>query len=252
MPYIYEQFEYICPDDHKNQINFVRASTAASSLPQLLPCSGCNYKIVSAKLTSQLQCNYSESDFNMYTDQKYVESAAYHEAAHAVIAVKEGLALKPGGIRIDQRGNGFSYYKAVKLTGAKNVGPDPERDKSIRSAQAGFISQEKFYKRYFQNLPGAGSSSDTDYINGLLEEMYSTRNECDDAKAKLAEETRDLVEQNSQVIEALAQALLKKPWKSQAPSGERRWSTQLAEKKMDGSEIAAILDQFGINVSIAS
>jgi hypothetical protein len=148
--------------------------------------------------------------------------------------VREGIPLNAQGIRIDQRGNGFSHYKTIKLSGATNVGSDREREKAIRSTQAGFIAQERFYLGHFAKLPYAGSSSDTDYINGLLEEMHSDREACEDAKAKLGEETRQRVEQDWQVIEALAQALLKKEWKSQAPPcGERRWSSQLAEKKMD-------------------
>lgn len=251
MPYIYEQFEYVCPDNHKNRVDFVHAPTGQSSLPAMLPCSGCNYKLVATTLVLQQNCDYSESDFAMYTDQKYVESAAYHEAAHAVIAFKEEIPLNAGGIRIDRRGNGFSHYKTVKLTGAMNVGSDPERERAIRSTQAGYIAQEKFYKRYLQHLPSAGSSSDTNYINGLLEEMYSNRNDCDDAKTALGEETRQRVEKNWQAIEALAQALWKEQWKSQAPaSGERRWSLQFAERKLDGSEVAAILDQFGIKATI--
>jgi hypothetical protein len=78
--------------------------------------------------------------------------------------------------------------------------------------------------------------------------MYSGRNDFFDAMNKLAGETQQLVEEHWQAIETLAQALLKKEWKSQAPpSGERRWSTQLAEKKLDSFEIIAVLQQFLIS-----
>jgi hypothetical protein len=81
--------------------------------------------------------------------------------------------------------------------------------------------------------------------------MYSGRNDFFDAMNKLAGETQQLVEEHWQAIETLAQALWKKEWKSQAPpSGERRWSTQLAEKKLDSSEIIAVLQQFLISAFV--
>lgn len=81
--------------------------------------------------------------------------------------------------------------------------------------------------------------------------MYSNRDQFLAAKDKLAGETNQLVDQYWQAIEALAQTLWAKEWKSQAPpSSERRWSTQLAEKKIDGNEVVALLRQFGISVAV--
>lgn len=117
--------------------------------------------------------------------------------------------------------------------------------------QAGYISQEKFYLRFFDGLPPSGSFNDTDGINTLVEEMYSGRIVCEDAKSKLFAEAQQLVEKYWQAIESLAQTLLKKEWESQArPSGERRWSSQLAQKKMDGSEVVALLQQYQISASV--
>ena len=260
MSYFFDRFEYICPENHLNQFEiayFVNQSGVFGTtphparLPSMLPCSGCNYELVPASLVPQLHCNYSELDFGKFQDAKYVESCAYHEAGHAVIAAVQQMPLKAGGIRIDQKGSGFSHYQVTKLSGCASIGPDPEREKAIRSTQAGYIAQEKFYLRFFDRLPPSGSSHDSDYIRGLLEEMYSGRNDFFDAMNKLAGETQQLVGEHWQAIEALAQTLLKKEWESQAPpSGERRWSTQLAQKKMDGSEIVALLQQHQISASV--
>jgi hypothetical protein len=217
----------------------------------MLPCLGCNYNLVPASLVLQLHCDYTELDFGKFQDAKYVESCAYHEAGHAVIAAAQQIPLKAGGICIDQKGSGFSHYQVRKLIGCTSVGPDPEREKVIRPTQAGYIAQEKFYLRFFDRLPPSGSSHDADYIRGLLEEMYSGRNDFFDAMNKLAGETRQLVEERWHAIEALARTLLRKEWESQAPpSGERRWSTQLAQKKMDGAEVVALLRQYQISASV--
>lgn len=260
MPYFFDRFEYTCPENHRNlfeiaylvnQNGVFESTPQTARLPTMLPCFGCNYKLVAVSLVPQLHCDYTELDFVKFQDAKYVESCAYHEAGHAVIAAAQHIPLKTGGIRIDQKGSGFSHYQVTKLSGSKNVGPDPEREKAIRSTQAGYIAQEKFYLRFFDRLPPSGSSHDSDYIRGLLEEMYSGRNDFSEAINKLAAETRQLVDEHWQAIEALAQTLLQKEWESQAPpSGERRWSTQLAQKKMDGAEVVALLQQYQISASV--
>src|SRR4029077_4491742 len=94
-----------------------------------------------------------------------------------------------------------------------------------------------------------GAHCDVNDINGLVEEMYSGRTACEEAKRRLWNEAIALVDRVWPVIEALAQTLLKKDWKSQAPpSGERKWSTQLREKKMDGREVVELLKRFQISV----
>lgn len=257
MPYFFERFEYKCTQGHRNPFDFTYFASETADvlfdeselmrLPDKLPCSGCKYKLVPASLVRLAHGISSEVDFYKFREDKYVESAAYHEAGHITIAAAQQIPLKERGIRIDQKGSGVSNYKVAKPNGTANAGPDAKREKTIQSTQAGYIAQAKYYLRFFDRLPESGSSSDTDGINGLVEEMYSDRNACEDAKAKLFKEAEQLVEQHWQAIEALAQTLLKKEWTSQAPpSGERRWSTQLREKKMDGSEIAAFLQQFQI------
>jgi hypothetical protein len=251
MTYSYELFEYTCQGGHKNQFEFLHAPDAQAALPQMLPCSDCNYKLIPVSLTQPLQCNFTDNDARDFCKRKYVESCAYHEAGHVVIGAVGRIPLRKQGIRVDQEGMGYSHYKTMKVTGVRHVGRDPKREKAIRSTQAGYMSQEKYYLRFFKQLPPSGSFHDTNYINGLLDEMYDSRQQFFDEKNRLAAETQQLVNQHWQAIEAVAQTLIKKTPKSQAPlSGERRWSTQLSEKQLDGYEVVALLTQFNIRASV--
>jgi hypothetical protein len=46
--------------------------------------------------------------FSLEADDIYVESCAYHEAGHIVIAAVQNMPLRQRGIRNDQVGNGYS------------------------------------------------------------------------------------------------------------------------------------------------
>jgi hypothetical protein len=198
-----------------------------------------------------LPCNFTESDVKDFRKRKYVESCAYHEAGHVVIGAIGRIPLRQAGIRVDQEGAGYSHYKTMKVKGVKNVGRDPKREKAIRSTQAGYISQEKYYLRFFKQLPPSGSFNDTNYINALLDEMYDARQQFFDEKDRLTAEAQQLVDQHWQAIEAIAQTLMKKTPKSQAPgTGERRWSTQLLQRQLDGYEVVTLLNQFNIRASV--
>lgn len=260
MPYVSEWFEYKCEQNHHNKFRIAYPTTGDGifgyeptqpKLPEVLPCSGCNYKLVRANLKSISKGDYSEVDFYKFQESTYAESSAYHEAGHVVVGAVEKIPLRKDGIRIDQKGAGYSHYKTLLLSGASNIGSDPRRESAIRSTQAGYFAQEQYYRRFFNHLPPSGSSEDEKYINGLLEEMYSDRDQFLDSKSRLAAETQHLVQRYWQAIEAVAQTLLKKEWRSQAPpSGERRWSAQLLQKKMDGYEIVVLLKQFDLRASV--
>jgi hypothetical protein len=259
MSYYFDRFEYWCAEGHHSVFDLAYvgdepnpfAESKPPCLPERLPCSGCQYKLVPVSLVRQIHSNLSEMDFYKFKEDKYVESVAYHEAAHVVVAAVQQIPLREGGIRIDQKGSGFSHCGVVKPDGSTKLGAEPKREKTIRSTRAGYIAQERFYLRFFDRLPPSGSSTDTDGINTLVEEMYSGKTACEDAKSKLFAEAQQLVEKYWQAIEALAQTLLKKEWETQAPpSGERRWSTQLAQKKMDGAEVVVLLQQYQISASV--
>jgi len=249
--YLYLSLEYTCLKQHRNTFDFLRFPDAQSALPRTLPCADCNYEMVQANLVEQFRCDFSEAEFSNYKEQKYAESAAYHEAGHVVIAAVEQSPLKNNGIRIDQKGNGFSHFATVQPTGVSNVGADPLRESAVRSTRAGFAAQERFFLRYFKILSSQGAGSDERYIEKLLYEMYSDTSVVLNQKIKLYGETAALVDNHWPPIEALARKLWIKTWTNPAPaSGERRWSQQLLEKKMDGSEVVDVLQQFKINAKM--
>ena len=217
MPYIFDIFEYTCPVGHRNEFHLAYpvadngifdVQRHGPNLPKILPCKECNYALVPANLVSKFPGSYSETDFNKFTEQKYTESAAYHEAAHVVIATEEGIPLKNEGIRIDQKGAGFSHYKTLQSSAAINVGSDLKREKDIRSTMAGYIAQREYYRRFFDDLAYAGSSHDDVHAVKLLNEMYSNAQEFRDAKDKLSKETEGLVRKHWPAIEVLAHDLL--------------------------------------------
>jgi hypothetical protein len=77
--------------------------------------------------------------------QRYVDSCAYHEAGHTVVAVALGMPLRNRGVHIDTIGNGISYYW-FRIPGDSNNTPDDilERERTIISTYAGFNAQKKF------------------------------------------------------------------------------------------------------------
>ncbi len=70
----------------------------------------------------------------MILDQKYVESTAYHEAAHTVVAVSLEMPLRNRGVHMDTIGSGISYYW-FRTPGDPNNTPDDvlERERTIIS-----------------------------------------------------------------------------------------------------------------------
>lgn len=72
---------------------------------------------------------------------RYIESAAYHEAAHAVIAAIQGMPLRHRGIHVDSAGQGITFYWYKLPDGNLNVGADIERERTIVSTGAGLIAQ---------------------------------------------------------------------------------------------------------------
>ncbi|SRR5258708_1657106 len=162
-------------------------------------------------------------------------------------------APRKKGLLIDQKGSGMAYYQFAKPDGSTNLGPEAKRQETIRSTQAGFIAQEKFYLRFYDRLPPSGACHDIDGINALVQEMHTGRNLCEEAKGELSKESLELVEKFWQAIEALAQTLLSKQWENQAPpSSERRWSTQMWQKALTGDEVVAVLDQLHFETRAAN
>jgi hypothetical protein len=181
-------------------------------------------------------------------DERYVEGAAYHEAAHAVIAAVQGMILRPQGIRIDRVGAGLTVYCHKTPDGSSNLGRDPERERTIISTAAGFFAHERFYiDANHCRLPASGASDDLDLIVALLKEMYSERRQQDEAQERLMKDSERLVTSHWKAIELVATELWAKSWSRQ---GALQWSPQEFEKVMEGAEVASVLATLGIKVTV--
>lgn len=103
----------------------------------------------------------------MEPNLEYVRSAAYHEAAHVVIAAVQGIPLTEKGVHLDRWGRGLAHYRDRKPDGSMNVGSETEREKTIVATAAGWIVQNRIFR-----CPPSGARHDIDQINALLTEMY--------------------------------------------------------------------------------
>ena len=163
--------------------------------------------------------------------EKYIEGAAYHEAAHIVIAAVQGLRLRRAGLRINENGAGEASYKSKKPDGSRDLGPDSFGEGSIIATMAGQIAHGKIYSPVADG--DANACADLDFVQSLLAEMYSNREDRSIAQKALFERSRALVSQHWPAIECIGRALWAKPWSGDAPR----------EKRIDGEELLALLAQ---------
>jgi hypothetical protein len=174
------------------------------------------------------------------SDLKYVQGAAYHEAAHIVIAAVQGLPLGKGGLRIDEQGAGFAEYRCTRPTGSTALGADAYKERTIIATNAGHIAHGMFYPPVANG--DANASDDFELIQKLLREMYPTSDiRRDAAQRELLKRSKDLVEQHCESIKVLAEALWAKEWRPQLPVAKWR------EKRMEGAEVITLLKQRGIS-----
>jgi len=102
--------------------------------------------------------------------QQYLDSCAYHEAGHTVVAVALEMPLRNRGVHIDTMGNGISYYWFRTVGDPNNAPADiAERERTIISTYAGYIAQKKSYPE----CPRGGDFFDLDQNIKLLQEMYA-------------------------------------------------------------------------------
>jgi hypothetical protein len=176
------------------------------------------------------------------SEQKYIDSCAYHEAGHTVVAVALEMPLRNRGVHIDTRGNGISYYWFRKPGDPNNTADDIlERERTVISTEAGFIAQ----KQFDPECPHGGNWFDRDRNIKLLDEMYPNRSDWFAAQDKLYAEALRLVDLHWQAIEAVAKAVLAQPLTPRANS-ERQWSTDTVERWIDGDRVVSIMKEFGL------
>jgi len=191
-------------------------------------------------------------------DDKYVNSTAYHEAGHIVVAAVEQMPMRNFGIRMDSLGCGKAFYWRRVPDGTRNnVGADVERERTIISTSAGFIAQKRFYgdsltediKKYIE----FSANPDTSLVIELLEEMYSGDKALwFQARKSLYDQSVQLVDDHWKPIDTLAKSLLSRAWepRQRDTDADGLWSVDDREKWLHGIEIVRILAPFGINAFI--
>ena len=191
-------------------------------------------------------------------DDKYVESAAYHEAGHVVVAAVQDMPLRNLGVHIDSLGCGKAFYWRRLPDGSRNnCGSDLERERTIISASAGLIAQKRFYSHSLRNdverYMEVCAKDDTALIIELLEEMYSgDRHAWFSARASLHSESIRLVELHGRAVDALAKHILTRERvpRDRQTDKDGRWSVDDREKWLHGCEIVPVLELFKISAFI--
>jgi hypothetical protein len=179
--------------------------------------------------------------------EKYVESCAYHEAGHTVVAAALKMPLRNRGVHIDSKGCGISFYWFRVPGDLKNQAADiMERERTIVSTESGFLAQRKFYP----DCPTGGNVTDRDQCIKLLDEMYPNREEFFAAQARLIAEAKRLVDEHWAAIETLGKQIWAQPWTPRNIDPERNWSEDSVEKCIDGKQVVSILSTFQLEPSI--
>jgi hypothetical protein len=176
--------------------------------------------------------------------------AAHHESSHAVACVVLGLPLQDTGIRIDTLGGGITFNLHREPGSLSNTIADiTERERSIVMIKAGFMAN----LRVFPGSPAELAADDRDEEIRLLNEMHPQDGQAwAEADKRLSEESRTLVDQHWNAIQALAGALLARPVTPRAPESLKKWSRDSQEQWMDGNEVAAILRNFQLSAIVRS
>lgn len=176
-------------------------------------------------------------------------SAAHHESAHAVIAVRLGLPLQDAGLHLDTVDGGITFNLHRKPGNPNNTPADiEERERSIVMIKAGYRANLKLDPR----SPATVASDDRREEIELLNEMYpSGGRKWVEADVRLTAEAQRLVDEDWDAIRALAQALLAKPVVRRSRESFQNWSSPYPDERIiDGREVAAILKDFGLNTIV--
>ena len=185
------------------------------------------------------------------------ECGAYHEAGHIAVAAAQGMPLSIYGVHVDRDGKGISYYDCRKPEPVRRQ-LDRKGEHTVISLFAGLIAQQKFCT----NCPATAASSDNDWVERLLPQMYlegasveemkTSETRLNEARKRLREEASRLVEKHWNAIDTLAKALWAKPFTPRLPDEpEKCWSPHSEERTINGAGIVAILKEFGICTSLS-
>lgn len=178
----------------------------------------------------------------------YIESVAYHEAGHVVVAAVLGLRLGRHGIRLDREGRGMSYYEFRSPRSWADAVPKIDIKATIVATLAGLIAQMKFYPECSTH----GATDDETIVDLLLKEQHPNDIIGVEtlARMRLQKESVELVDEHWSAIEAIAKALWAKQFTPRQIEPEPMWSHSADEKVLDGLEIVSILADFHISAQL--
>jgi len=177
-----------------------------------------------------------------------IECAAHHEPGHIVVAAAHGLRVKPEGLILDSLGEGLACYSR-QLDSS-----DASRICVLLATFAGYYAERQFRERrgypvvdekywFFYSYDGHEARQ---LLGGLSTESLLNGN-VPATQAKLQTQSKDMVAQHWDAIEALAMALLAKPFEEWRPlkSGTKLSSATTA-RYLPGEEVVSILRRHGI------
>jgi hypothetical protein len=175
---------------------------------------------------------------------KEIESTAYHEAAHVVAAVAQGMPIRPAGIDLDLCGNGCAYYfQRVVGDLASSPKDEKERKRTAIALYAAHSAQRKFYLK----CQDRGWTNDLYQINALVREMYPEESEAQVVQSGLQNEATNLVDQHWPEIEELAKSALSRPL-SPLLAEDTRWGAGPYKRNLPAAEIAGLLAKYNLEV----
>jgi len=162
------------------------------------------------------------------SDELEVERAAYHEATHIVVALAAGLNLLPCGIRLNNKGQGISYFEGAEYGEPVS---NEKIDAVVMGLLAGGLGQFQF-----DDTVAPNTNSD-DYRIGQLIGVDVTR------RNHLRDQASEILTLHWNCVEQLAQALLARNWTSTRTTQNacNRWTMLPTEKYIDGSELAQLV-----------
>jgi hypothetical protein len=176
-----------------------------------------------------------------------IETAAYHEAGHVVVATALGLRLRPEGIMVGQDAKGLAcYWKEPD-------GTDASVEANILASFAGFSAEKRLRSmRGLQQRDYFGVIFSTDWkearvLQGKFSPVYFGDKGGRTIHDELEARAEQLVAQHWSTIEVLAEALLSRQWEPKKPfKSGTQWSDSEQAKYLLGAEVVEILAGLGI------
>jgi len=169
---------------------------------------------------------------DIVVDNKYLESVAYHEAGHAIVAAAQGLPILREGVRLDRAGCGLMCYRF------RNPDLSIQWKEAVVVSFAGLPSQQLIYP----DCPTVRSQDDETSALSYMMAQSLEGQDLETIKSVLRDRSRFLVQQYSEAIKALGAALWAKQWVDR----EIDWTPFPKEKAIGGREVVLLANQFGI------